>query len=241
MVILLHSLVDFNMHIPANAILAVALMALLTGHLRFATERYWVKLGWVGKPLLTLVCLTCAAYLATQGARRAKEHVGLERAQQARELGQKVEALRAAHAAEPRNSETTYQLGETLRLASWQGLAGYRELATAAMQWFELGIKLNRFDPYNYLGYGMCLHWLDRHGEAAPYFQKAIELDPRSYYMQDRVGWHYFQLEDYAQAKIWFEKAKFQAHWHPDPKLKNDVTAQIYLRLIEEKLASTKR
>jgi O-antigen ligase len=37
--ILVHSVVDFNMHIPANAILAIALMALLTSHLRFATDR----------------------------------------------------------------------------------------------------------------------------------------------------------------------------------------------------------
>ena len=35
--LLLHSAVDFNMHIPANAILAVSLMALLAGHQRFAT------------------------------------------------------------------------------------------------------------------------------------------------------------------------------------------------------------
>ena len=26
---------------------AVTLMALITGHLRFATERYWLRIGWV--------------------------------------------------------------------------------------------------------------------------------------------------------------------------------------------------
>ncbi|MCK7478323.1 MAG: O-antigen ligase family protein [Candidatus Moduliflexus flocculans] len=41
--LLLHSVADFNMHIPANAILAVTWMALLSAHLRFATERYWVS------------------------------------------------------------------------------------------------------------------------------------------------------------------------------------------------------
>src|SRR5438105_2801025 len=38
--IMVHSVVDFNMHIPANAILAVALIAILSSHLRFATESY---------------------------------------------------------------------------------------------------------------------------------------------------------------------------------------------------------
>ena len=33
-----HSLVDFNLHIPANAILGVTLLALLSTYLRFATE-----------------------------------------------------------------------------------------------------------------------------------------------------------------------------------------------------------
>src|SRR5205085_9120572 len=41
--ILVHSVVDFNMHIPANAILAVTLMALVSSHLRFATESYWFR------------------------------------------------------------------------------------------------------------------------------------------------------------------------------------------------------
>ena len=37
-----HSVVDFNLHIPANAILGVTLLALLSSNLRFATERYWL-------------------------------------------------------------------------------------------------------------------------------------------------------------------------------------------------------
>src|SRR5262249_35361748 len=43
--IFVHSAVDFNMYIPANAILAITLMALLSSYLRFATERYWVGIG----------------------------------------------------------------------------------------------------------------------------------------------------------------------------------------------------
>ncbi|HXE41510.1 MAG TPA: O-antigen ligase family protein, partial [Candidatus Baltobacteraceae bacterium] len=39
-----HSAGDFNLHIPANAILGAALLALLTSNLRFATENYWLNL-----------------------------------------------------------------------------------------------------------------------------------------------------------------------------------------------------
>src|SRR5438477_5407421 len=41
--VLIHSATDFNMHVPANANLAIGLMALLSGYTRFATERYWIN------------------------------------------------------------------------------------------------------------------------------------------------------------------------------------------------------
>ncbi len=43
--ILLHSFLDFNMQLPANAILAVTLMALLSSQWRFETERFWFRAG----------------------------------------------------------------------------------------------------------------------------------------------------------------------------------------------------
>ena len=64
---------------------------------------------------------------------------------------------------------------ETLRLWSWQGHPGYEKLAAEAMKWFEVGMKLNPLDPYNFAHYGMCLHWVNRHKEAAPYFDQALQ------------------------------------------------------------------
>lgn len=235
--LLAHSFVDFNMHIPANAVVAVALMALITGHLRFATERYWVKLGWVGRPFLTLVCLAAVVFLGATGIRRARELIQLRAAARATSFQAKVEALRAAHQVEPKNFETTYELGETLRLASWEGVGQHQKLAREAIQWFETGIQLNRYDPYNYLRLGMCLHWLNRSAEAEPFFQKALALDPKNYYIQGHVGWHYFQLEDWAKSKHWFKEAAFRSRWHPDRRYQNYETASFYLRLIEQKLS----
>src|SRR5207249_1819141 len=63
-----HSVVDFNMHIPANAILAVALMAMLSSHLRFTTERYWSSLGAGKKALASAVLLAGLLYLGQQEA-----------------------------------------------------------------------------------------------------------------------------------------------------------------------------
>jgi O-antigen ligase len=235
---LAHAVVDFNMHIPANAIVTITLMALLTGHLRFATERFWFKIGWVGKPLLTLVCLGGIVYLGQEGMKRGREYVLLERAERATKLRPKVDILEAAAAVEPMNPETTYQIGETLRGASWEGVGNYRELAAEAIPWFERGTKLNPLDPYNYLRWGMCLHWLDRPQDAGSYFEKAIELDPRNYYIQGHMGWYYFQLGDLDKAQSWFEKAIAQAIWHPETRFKRYETGYFYLDLIKKKRAA---
>ena len=76
--ILCHSVVDFNMYIPANALLTVTFMALLSCHVRFATDRYWVTVRIPLKLLLSAAPLP--AHLGAQGVRRAREDTWLARA-----------------------------------------------------------------------------------------------------------------------------------------------------------------
>ena len=80
----------------------------------------------------------------------------------------------------------------------------------------------------------MCLHWIKRHADAEPYFKKATELDPNGYYTQANVGWHYFQLEDYANAKKFLEKS-LQLKWS------GNTIAHSYLKFTEQKLAEAAR
>jgi tetratricopeptide (TPR) repeat protein len=241
---LLHSFMDFNMHIPANAIVAITFMALISSHLRHATERYWFRIGWIGKLLLTACCAAIIAGLAWHGIRQGREHALLTRANKARDFAGKLAWLKAAHEIEPLNSETTYEIGETLRLASWTGVGNYRQFATEATKWFELGMKLNGFDPYNYVRCGMCLDWLDLHDDAAPFFQKALERDPKSYLMFCLMGWHYLESGDLPEAKTWFDRSVLQARWHPDFRKKPYQVAQRYSELVarrlEEKAAAPK-
>src|SRR6266699_2600265 len=72
------------MHVPANAILAVALMALLSGNLRFASERYWVNLRPWGRIALATIGMGSLVYLGKQGWRHAREYVWLDRAEHER-------------------------------------------------------------------------------------------------------------------------------------------------------------
>src|SRR5262249_27559014 len=61
--ILFHSVVDFNMNIPANAIVAISLMAMLSGALRFADDKYWISARLGIRTVVTFILLVGLAYL----------------------------------------------------------------------------------------------------------------------------------------------------------------------------------
>ncbi len=225
-----HSAVDFNLHIPANAILGVTLLALLSSNLRFATERYWLGARLPVKMIATLALVAGVAYLSCQGWRRGHEAVWLARAEQSPNFStQRAAALNAAFESEPMNFETAYDIGECFRTQSFDGGQNYEALAKTAMQWYARGMKLNPHDGYNYLRYGMCLDWLEKHDEAGPYFNRADALDPNGYYTEANIGWHYVQAGNYAAAWPWLERS-LRLYGSG-----NDI-ARFYLDAVERKL-----
>lgn len=231
--ILLHSFVDFNMHIPANAMVTVALMALVASHFRFASERYWVTLRTPSRILVTLVLLGLIGYLGYQAARRSVEQYWLAQARKIKSYSpQRTEALEKAFAAENKNPKTAYELGETFRMLSWQGTENYRELAERALPWFQRSMDLDRWEPSSRVKYGMCLDWIGEQQKAEPYFLQAGKLDPNGYLTSAHIGWHYFQTEDYATARKWFKKS-LEIYWTDNP------IAVSYLRIIDERLPKT--
>jgi O-antigen ligase len=225
-----HSFVDFNLHIPANALVGVALLALLSSNLRFATERFWFNLRLPLKLFATLALLGGVFYLGAQEIQRSRESFWLARAAQLSVFSpEQAAALGKAFAVEPQNFATTYTIGECYRMQSFDGGDNYEPLAKTAMEWFARGMKLNPYDGYNYLSYGMCLDWLDRHDEAGPYFNRADALDPNSYFIAANIGWHFVQAGDYAAARPWLQRS-LKLQWKENP------TARSYLDLTEQKL-----
>jgi O-antigen ligase len=204
-----HSFTDFNLHIPANAIVGVTLLALLTSNLRFATERHWLNLRLPSKMLLTTALAAGMIYFGGQEWRLGHEAVWLARAERFPEFFSplRTDALEKAFAAEPMNFATAYEIGETYRTESFEGGDNYAAQAKTAMEWYSRSQKLDRFDGYSYLRYGMCLDWLEQHNEAEKNFNQAEALDPNGYYTVALVGWHYVQAQDYAAARPWLERS----------------------------------
>lgn len=135
----------------------------------------------------------------------------------------RIAALEKAVEAEPMNFEMTYAIGECYRTKSFNSESEEPgALARKAMEWYQRGMKLDPYDGYNWLRYGMCL---DKFGpdeglpeDTAPYYKRADELDPNGYYMSANIGWHYMQTGDYAAARSWLERSR-RLEWQDDNEI----------------------
>ena len=214
--ILLHSVVDFNMHIPANAILAITLLALASSHLRFATESYWFRLPRVLTAGSSILILAGLVYLGSQAWRQGAEFVRLQQAACVPNFSTpRIKLLQRAAAVEPKNPQTALDIAEAYRVQSqeggqyYEGQEGvtYRSLAQNALDWFGRSMALNPWDSRPCAGYGWCLDWLDRTNESGAYFWRSEQLDPNNYFNMIQIGLHYVQLGDFAAARPWFERS----------------------------------
>ncbi|PWU12153.1 MAG: hypothetical protein C5B50_22015 [Verrucomicrobia bacterium] len=230
--ILIHSFVDYNMHVPANAIVAITLMALLSSQLRFATDRYWIALSSWRRVIGAIVVMVPTLYLALQSVRQGEESLWLHRAAGTpRWSGDRVDFLGRAASVEPNNGDTAYAIGEIFRQQSLEGGPDYELLAREAMKWFERAMKLDPWSGYACLRYGMCLDWLGKLEQSEPYLNRAEALDPNGCYTAANIGLHYVQTGDYAAARSWFERSlRLQGRENP--------IALNYLRIVERRLVA---
>jgi O-antigen ligase len=230
----LHSVGDFNMHIPANALVAVALMAILASHMRFATERFWFNPGVVGRGLGSVILLVCGSYLVWQFSRLAPQSYLQHKYLEAKTFEERFDILRRAHAYEPNNGLVTLATGEFLRKSGWDADDGAEgeKLVRAAIPWFERGIELNRWSPYNYLNLGMCYHWLKERDKAGELFERALALDPNGSYVLAMYGWHKLQLGELEAARDHFYRSVLHLN-HPG----ENMFAKSYLEIVERRIA----
>jgi O-antigen ligase len=225
-----HSAVDFNLHIPANAFIGVTLLALLSSHLRFATAQCWFRAGMPAKLTLAGALLVVAAAFTVDEWRRGNETLWLARAgRQELFSSERAALLEKAFACEPENFQTAYDIGECFRTQSFQGGPDFVPLAQQAMDWYARAILLDPHDGYSFLGTGMCLDWIGQHSQAAKYFSEAGARDPNSYFMMAHVGWHYVQIGDYSAARQYFIRS-LKLSYASD-------FARFYYKICETKLA----
>jgi hypothetical protein len=223
--ILIHSVTEFNMQIPSNALLAVAWLAVVSSYLRFATEKYWLSLRWPGKTIATFVLLAVFAGLLSQGTTRAKASYWTRQAEKIPAGPARVPLLKRSIEIEPSNADTLY----TLATNNWDvigyGLPGCQEAAKEAMSALETAMRLNPWEEDYCLAYGKCLDWMGQSERATPYFDQALALDPNNYYVVAERGWHATYLGDFRQAREWYGRSLALDSWRTPFRLQmyNDI------------------
>jgi tetratricopeptide (TPR) repeat protein len=192
----------------------------------------------LGRVVASLVCLAAMGWMGSQISRLWPEQYALDRTVgKVSGTAKELELLKRAYAAEPKNPQTPYRIGEFLRKESWMGLGDYEKKAREAIVWFEKAMALNPYDPHGFLGKGLCLDWLGKTDEGWVYFRQAMLLDPDSYFTRAYYGWHFYQLRDYLKARHWFQQSM---NVRPDNPIAKPYMELIFRRIEEEEAAKAK-
>lgn len=202
-----HSFFDFNLHVPANAAVAVVILALAASHLRFTSARYWINDRPGLKTVYTVPLAAIVVFLIVNGFQSAREQWHLLRAEAAETRREQIERMKQAAQIEPRNFGTLHNIGESLKRLGFHSAENAEENLEASILWFQKSSKIHPQFAFNYIGIGMALDRLNRIDEATPYYEEAVRLDPNQHEVLNYMGWHQVNRGDYPAARKYFERS----------------------------------
>lgn len=185
-----HAVVDFNMHIPANALVAAFLLGLLAnpgadpGEEPSAAGRATASVLRFVVPVLglALAAITLPKIPAEFWAEKARILRGRARYLEAPDAARAVAAdAQRALASDPRHQDAHYYLGEALvAQAEWaEDPAERARLFAASLAPFERALALAPRDRDLVLCLAWSLDALQRFEESEAQFRRALELDPK--------------------------------------------------------------
>ena len=208
--LLVHSVVDFNFHLPANALIGAVFLGILAKSsvdLKRSGEKTSKYRGWLawGVPLggLGLLILGCPLWPGEyrgELARRALRDREFGRAQ-----GLALEALEV----EKKNPNIYYHLGEARHYLTEKEPDGVlrASLHEQAAEAYEEGLKLFPRDTRLLLKLGMTLDLAGRFAEADEVYQRAIDGDPNFGNVYAYYGLHFKLMRNFPDAELYLLKA----------------------------------
>jgi O-antigen ligase len=226
--LLIHSLVDFNFHIPANASVAIVLAALTSSLTRSGRAFRVFRLETGGKLIITTLCALCSIWLVQESLTKYSEGRSIT-ASRHLDLApdQKRAHLITAQKIDPMNPSTQFQIGENIRTTWWERDHDYEQPMAEAIGWFERAQELNPSYSFALVRAGMCWDFLRNFAEAGPYFLRANEIDPRGAITAGYLGWHWVQVDEFAKARENLHRAQFLSEG-------TDVLSLEYLQILDE-------
>ncbi len=229
-----HAVVDFDLHIPAIALSASLVMALLAAHVRFATERFWFTPHWIFRLILTLAAAGAVYWMVPYSLALGREGLALNRVALRREVSPELIAdLELAAQQMPDNPRTAYELGENLRRLSFEGGNEWQALAVRAVEWLTRASQLNPYDARCHLALGQTYRWLNDPEKADAAFQKAYLTGPNDMFIAGTLAWYALQQGKLDDAR---KLAKQSLEWQ---WWSNDLAREVLLQVEQQSKAGT--
>ncbi len=209
--ILAHSVVDFNVHIPGNALVLAALFGMLANPPTFRPRKSEPN-PWPTLPFKLLIPV-CAIAIAVDAAPHLRGEWFSEKARVALRENRYLAALRAAQLGlevEKTNPDLHYYLGESRRLLgnSFTNEAARASMNEAARNAFLDSIRLFPQDEKVWVKLSQSLDLLGRHEEAFASLEKARGLDPNLSALNTYYAAHFQIQGDDKKALEYYQKAQ---------------------------------
>jgi O-antigen ligase len=198
---LAHSAVDFNLHLPGNALLLAFIFGLLANPAPPPAEadessaaadrpRWWARL-----PLPAL-----GAWMLISGTPKLPGEALCEKSRRAQAEGNYDDAIKFAHQAldrEKGNPYLYYHLGQAhrLRVAKAPKIARRPDLLEAERA-YRAAIALFPQDEDSWVRLGQTLDGLTEYAEARKAYEKAIQLDPKLGVLYAYLAEHFKKIGD---------------------------------------------
>lgn len=205
---LIHSLVDFNLHIPANAILFTVIFAIAVSYWRHSTRRFWISPNWVTSAFQIIIFCGLGSYLMWNARILHASESALMGARKAQDPDSRYQLLLMGNEIDPKNYKILTLLGEYHRKLCFEGGNDYLEQKEKAIDWLDKAIEANPLHYYAYLRAGMAYAYTYENDKAETYFNKAVAIDPNGYFTQGILGWYYLMVDDLERSKKHLERSK---------------------------------
>lgn len=207
---LVHAARDFTFHLPANALLAAFLFAILANPTVETSERRERRalppwLAWLSPAVAAILLLAAALHvwpaLLTERARLALRDRHYETA---------LALAQRAGRSDPADADSAYFAGEALRYLALETADPVRaaELRREAVPEFERGLRAFPYDVRLLLKLSQVLDDLGEFTRATGYIEQALVAAPNSGTVQACAGLHWHRQWELDKAARFYRKAQ---------------------------------
>lgn len=212
--ILIHSFVDFNLHLPANAFLMASFLGLtaaITNHDLWFQRR---EVGGLAKAITGIVLLLVAVLLSATGyihCRTARDLLAGNDARDARDWPEALRWYEKVIARDAHDAEPHVGIGEVYRIQSAElktvVRAESQRLAALAVTAYRQALALNPRDAATWQRLGAALELSGDIARARDAHQQALALDPNNALYLLRAAQFHLRVGDTVRAAESLEKS----------------------------------